>query len=84
MLYERDDQACWSKNRVLLVCVDPSSNPQTSLGGRHVCNSADVQAMCLLVHQVQCPVLESEGIYITRVTSKEIGIASFSKREVIV
>ena len=52
MLCERDDQACWSKNLGLLVCGDPSSNPQTSLGGRHVCSSVDVQAMCLLVHQV--------------------------------
>ena len=49
-----------------------------------VCNSADVQAMFLVVHQVQCPVLESKGIYITRFTSKEIGDCFLSKCEVVV
>ena len=61
MLYERDVQACWSKSLVLLVYGDPSGNPQTSLGGRRVCNSVDVQAMCLLVHQVQCQGPKNEG-----------------------
>ena len=30
VLYERDNQACWSKSQVLLACVGPSSSPQTS------------------------------------------------------